>query len=126
MKSPAQRWLAVTIGVFILLPALAFVIVYLWSARVPSRWQELSASMDRNDVAEFLANPSAKTARLPDGRDSWRIDRPIGDWLLLVSYNRDGSFNGAHLRYSSPVGGEYDRARNYTEHDAPYSIRSQR
>lgn len=82
--------------------------------------------MDRNDVAEFLANPSAKTARLPDGSDSWRIDRPIGDWLLLVSYNRDGSFNGAHLRYSSPVGGEYDRARNYSERDDPYPIRSQR
>ena len=79
--------------------------------------------MTRNQVADFIGD---SPSRSESGReDEWRIDRPIGGWNLFVSYNEDGTFSDAHLRYSSPIFGKHDRARNYTQHDAPYEIRAQ-
>ena len=103
-----------------------FVGVFFYSARIPDHWQELTGGMTRSEVAEFLANPSTTFNRESDGEEAFSIKRPIGDWLLLVRYNEDDSFHSAHLRYSSPILGEYSRARNYNEWDAPYHVRAKR
>ena len=126
MKRPRRNWIVLGVGLTLLLPLIGFLITFLLSARIPSRWQELAAGMNRSQIAEFLAYESAKTTREANGRDAWRIKRPIGNWLLLISYNADDSFHSAHLRYASPVFGEYTRARNYDENDDPYPIRAQR
>jgi hypothetical protein len=120
-----RNWILLGVGLT-LVPLIGTLIIFLLSARIPNRWQELAAGMNRSQIAEFLANDSAETTREATGRDAWRIKRPIGDWLLLVSYNADDSFHFAHLRYASPILGEYTRARNYGEKDDPYPIRAQR
>ena len=105
--------------------AAAYFALFLFSARIPDRWQELTAGMSREEVREFLTHPSTTVARESDRQDAFRVKRLIGDWLLLVSYY-EGSFSSAHLRYSSPIWGEYTRARNYTDWDDDYDVRKNR
>jgi hypothetical protein len=104
-------------------PLIAFVAVYLWSARIPDRWQEIAPGMARDQVATFIGTSPDFNE---DGRDNWQIVRPIGEWNLLISYNEDGTFSSAHLSYSNPVFGKYDRARNYNQYDAHYEVRANR
>ena len=124
MKTSKRRWITI-LGLFVFVPASVYFGVFLFSARIPDRWQELIAGMTRAEVAGFLASESTTVDRDSNGGDAFRIKRPIGEWLLLVRYNDDESFHSAHLRYSSPVLGEYTRARNYDERDDPYLVRSQ-
>jgi hypothetical protein len=97
------------------------VAIYLWSARIPERWQEISAGMKRDEVETFLGAPQTTTAT---DRDVWIIDRPIGTWELLVSYHNDSTFRFAHLNFKSAFPGKYDRARNYGWTDPPYHVRT--
>ncbi|MEM7505007.1 MAG: hypothetical protein AAF417_23495 [Pseudomonadota bacterium] len=124
MKRTRQK-LRTLLGVFIGTIALTLalcIVTYLLSARIPKRWQEISSGMTRAEVAEFIPG---KVAQTPDGKDQWMINPPIGEWILEVGYNENGTFANAHLRYSSPLG-KHDRARNYTEHDPPFEIRANR
>lgn len=125
MKTTKRRWIII-LCVLVLAPVSVYFGVFLYSARIPEHWQELTAGMTRTEVADLLAARSTMVTRDPDGEDAFRIRRPIGDWLLLVRYNDDESFHSAHLRYSSLILGEYSRARNYDERDDPYHVRSQR
>jgi hypothetical protein len=125
MKKAKRRWIIILCFFIFALPSICFG-VFLYSARIPDHWQELTAGMTRSEVAKFLADPSTTVTHDSDDEDAFRIKRPIRDWLLLVRYNEDESFRGAHLRYSSPIFGEYSRARNYNERDDPYHVRAQR
>ena len=107
MKS--RKVTAIVVG----LPAVGLMLliaIYLWSARIPEPWQQLSAGMNRSDIESFLGSPRTKIER---DRDVWIIDRPIGIWTLLVSYHDDGTFRLAHLDFKSAFPREFDRARNY-------------
>ena len=118
MKSRKVVAIAFALLVFGLVIVVA---VYLWSARIPERWQELSAGMTRSEVESFLGSPRTSSER---GRDVWITERPIGIWTLLVSYHDDRTFRSAHLNFKSPLLGEYDRARNYGWTDPPYHVRA--
>jgi len=126
MSRVKRKWGLICVLLVLTLPLIVFGTLFLLSAKIPDRWQEITGTMDRTDVAAFLESDSAETSTDSDGRDVRRIKRPIGDWLLLISYNDDDSFRHAHLRYSSPVFGEHTRARNYSESDDPYPIRAQK
>ena len=125
MKKARRKWIII-LSALILVPASVYFGVFLYSARIPDHWQELTAGMTRTEVADFLADPSTTLTPNSGDEDAFWIKRPIGDWLLLVRYNEDESFRAAHLRYASPIFGKYSRARNYNERDDPYHVRAQR
>jgi hypothetical protein len=125
MRTLKCKWIII-LCFLVVTSASVYLGVFLYSARIPDHWQELSAGMTRFEVAEFLADRSTTVTRDSGGCDEFRIKRPIGDWLLLVQYNDDETFHLAHLRFSSPVLGEHSRERRYNERDAPYPVRSHR
>ncbi|GAA5496387.1 hypothetical protein Rhal01_02570 [Rubritalea halochordaticola] len=111
-KSPFRLF-----GLLILLCVIAYAVTFFVSAQIPERWQELSSGMKREDVKQWIT-PTGDTLYQPShGQDTWLLDRPIGQWKLIVSYNEDDTFNRASLLYSSPLFGEYTRARHYAEYD---------
>jgi hypothetical protein len=109
--------------------SLIFMLLLIWSSRIPERWQELRKGMTRSDIIDFIGEQPYSTALTSNGpqkvigEDQWRIKRLIGNWLLSVNYNENLTFRSAYLRYHSPFFGDHGRARNYNEYDEPYEIR---
>ena len=125
MRYPRRRLIALSIALVFKGPMIAFLTIFALSARIPNRWQEVTAGMKRNEIAKFLACATSASSHRRGGSDEWRIMRFFGDWLLIVGYNTDDSFNHAHLRYSTPLFGEYTRARNYSMRDETYDVGAQ-
>ena len=129
MRIPSSLSVPLALVALSFFPGL-FVATFLSSARIPDRWEHIPEGHSRASVFEFIGESLGQihTTTNRDGiiNDEWRIDRPIGRRLLIVSYDDTDPFSHAHLHYDTLFFKDYTRARNCRSYDTPYEARANR